>query len=231
MRVLIVEDEKEIGEVFRDFVAGLGHEPIVTTSAEAALDKLSTEQPDAILLDVRLPGMSGVDFLGLPSVRDSGVPVVAISGVATEGQALQCLRRGALDFLRKPFPLDRLGAVLTYLEPFAASRRRGGFRWIERRPAPRVKVDLPVEMVPEGGTTSTGRCIELSATGMKVRSSLRLKPGDAVTLAFTPADGGVPLKAVALVIRVDRDEAAFWFMDLMAHEVQHLTALVNRLRR
>src|SRR2546425_4772393 len=84
LRVLIVEDEQAIREVFRDFVAGLGHEPIAVASAEDALEKLVSEQPHAILLDIRLPGMSGLDFLELPAVRDSGVPIVAVSGVATE---------------------------------------------------------------------------------------------------------------------------------------------------
>src|SRR2546426_5217506 len=69
-------------------------------SAEDALEKLVSEQPHAILLDIRLPGMSGLDFLELPAVRDSGVPIVAVSGVATEGQARECLKRGALDFIR-----------------------------------------------------------------------------------------------------------------------------------
>src|SRR2546426_3377496 len=48
-------------------------------SAEDALEKLVSEQPHAILLDIRLPGMSGLDFLELPAVRDSGVPIVARS--------------------------------------------------------------------------------------------------------------------------------------------------------
>ena len=112
LRVLIVEDEQVLRDVFRDFVAGLGHEVIAVPTAEDALEKLVSERPHAILLDIRLPGMSGLDFLELPVVRDSGVPVVAISGVATESQARECLKRGALEFIRKPVTLDRLSAVL-----------------------------------------------------------------------------------------------------------------------
>ena len=114
LRVLIVEDEQAVRDVFREFLAGLGHEAITAATAEDALEKLASERPDVILLDVRLPGMSGLDFLALPAVRESEVPVVAVSGVATEAQARECLKRGALDFIRKPVSLERLGAVLAY---------------------------------------------------------------------------------------------------------------------
>lgn len=231
MRVLIVEDETSLCEVFRDFVTELGHEPIMTTSAEAALEKLATERPDAILLDVRLPGMSGVELLGLPSVRQSGVPVVAISGVASEGQAVECLRLGALDFIRKPVSLDRLSVVLTFLEPFARARRREqGPRGLERRRAPRTAVSFPVRIVSEIGAIWTGTCVQLSATGLKVQSPVSLKPGGTARLSFTPPDGGAPIDVETIAVRRDRDTMAFWFRDLPSHEAQRLSSLVKRLQ-
>src|SRR5215475_13137344 len=123
MRVLVVEDEAPLGEVFRDFLAELGHDPVVVRSAEAALGTLERQRPDAIILDINLPGMSGLDFLQLRPVREAGLPIVAISGVATETQARECLRLGALDFVGKPVPLGRLNELLTVMEPHALSRR------------------------------------------------------------------------------------------------------------
>jgi DNA-binding response OmpR family regulator len=102
MRVLVVEDETDLGEVFRDFLSELGHQPVLVRSAEAALGKLQSDRPDAIILDIHLPGMSGLDFLQLRPVREAGLPIVAVSGVATESQARECLRLGALDFVGKP---------------------------------------------------------------------------------------------------------------------------------
>ena len=122
MRILVVEDDERLAEIFRDFIAELGYQPVVVGSAEAALEALTTARPDVILLDVRLPGMSGVEFLNLQAVRDSEVPVVVVSGVATEMEARACLKLGALDFIRKPVTLERLGQVLAYLGPFALSR-------------------------------------------------------------------------------------------------------------
>ena len=85
MRVLVVEDQVDLGDVFRDFLVELGHHPLVVHTAEAALASLQTERLDAILLDVQLPGMSGIDFLQLRPVRALGVPIVAVSGVVNLG--------------------------------------------------------------------------------------------------------------------------------------------------
>jgi len=138
MRVLIVEDDERLAEIFRDFIGELGYQPTVVGSAELALEALTTTRPDTILLDVRLPGMSGVEFLSLAPVRDSEVPVIVVSGVATEVEARACLKLGALDFIRKPVTLERLGQVLAYLKPFAMARQQTGQRQIERRPVPRA---------------------------------------------------------------------------------------------
>ena len=160
--------------VFRDFLAELGHDPVVVRSAEAALGTLERQRPDAIILDINLPGMSGLDFLQLRPVREAGLPIVAISGVATESQARECLRLGALDFVGKPVPLERLNEVLTFLEPHALTRRSESARQSERRRGPRVQIGFPVRIVEYKGTAWDGICTELSATGMKVRSGATL---------------------------------------------------------
>jgi len=230
MRVLVVEDETVLAEVFRDFLEALGHVGSIAPSAEVALEKLSGEEPDAILLDLRLPGLSGLDFLRLPAVRDSDVPVVVVSGAATEDQARQCLQAGALDFIRKPVSLERLGAVLASVEPFALARRRArGRLGLERRPAPRVAVELPVRVVTDAGETTEGACVELSATGMRLLVRARLRVGRAVTCTFTPADGGPPMRVVALVVRARPGDFGLWFIDLVPDESRRLAAAVQRL--
>src|SRR5207249_4600820 len=118
MRILIVEDDERLAEIFRDFVAELGYQPIVVGSAEAAP---------------------------------------------------------------------------------------------ERRPAARAAVKLGVRIAASNGTLD-GTCVEISSTGMKVRVSRRLRAGQAAKLEFTPPDGGAPIDVLALVVRVDADGAAFWFL-------------------
>jgi CheY-like chemotaxis protein len=230
MRVLVVEDEEVLSEVFRDFLTELGHHPVVVRSAEAALAKLKTERPDAIILDIHLPGMSGLDFLQLRPIRESGLPIVAVSGIVTESQARECLRLGALDFVGKPVPLQRLQDVLTYLEPHAIHRAQDlAPKRAERRHAPRVVADFPVSLREYRGAAWDGTCIEISATGMKVRTEARLGSGTAVKCAFTPADGGEPLDVISLVVRGDAASTILSFVNLPEHEHRRLGELVRRL--
>src|SRR3989304_1653883 len=62
MRILVVEDETDLGDVFRDFLLELGHQPLVVRSAEAALGRLATERPHAVILDLPPPRQRGLDF-------------------------------------------------------------------------------------------------------------------------------------------------------------------------
>jgi CheY-like chemotaxis protein len=228
---LVVEDEEDLGAVFRDFLFELGHQPVVVRSAEAALGTMQSQRPDAIILDIHLPGMSGLDFMQLRPIRESGLPIVAVSGVATESQARECLRLGALDFVGKPVPLDRLNEVLTFLEPHVLNRRQEpDSRRSERRRSPRARVGLPVRIVEYKGTAWNGTCVELGVSGMKVRSDAELAPGTAVKLCFTPPDGAAPVEVISLVVRTDRDGTAFSFVHLPAHESRRLTELVQRLQ-
>ena len=232
MRVLVVEDEEVLSEVFRDFLTELGHQPVIVRSAEAALGTLQTERPDAIILDIHLPGMSGLDFMQLRPVRESGLPIVAVSGLVTESQARECLRLGALDFVGKPVPLERLQDVLTYLEPHAIHRtRESAAARVERRQAPRVRVSMPVSLREYRGSAWDGTCIEISTTGMKVRSDAALAAGTAVKCAFSLADGGEPIDVISIVVRRDTSGTVLSFVNLPADDQRRLADLVRRTSR
>src|SRR5260370_1041425 len=157
MRVLVVEDEPDLGDVFRDFLLELGHLPLVVRTAEAALGQLRSERPDAIILDIHLPGMSGLEFLQLRPVKELGVPIVAVSGVVTESQARECLRLGATDFVGKPVPLDRLSEVLMYLEPAAMSRPLESAPRADRRRLPPTPLAIPVRVGGDNGSDPRAR--------------------------------------------------------------------------
>ena len=224
MRVLVVEDEADLGAVFHDYIVSRGHTADVVGSAEAALERLLTGRPpDAIVLDVRLPGMSGLDFMRLPAVRESAIPVIVISGHATEHEARECLRHGALEFLSKPVPLDILGTVLEHAELFAV--REGAPPARERRMTRRVPTSLPVRIVTEKGKVATGKAIEISATGLRARLDTALRAGAAVRVSITMPDGRGPLEVIALVVRADPDGAAVWFLDLAPVDAERLLAL------
>ena len=116
LKVLVVENERLVADVFSDFIRSQGHEPIVAESAEAGLEMVDRFYPDAMILDVYLPGMSGIELLQLLKDRQPPLPSVVVSGVASDEETGQCLQLGALDILRKPVSLSRLEATLGFLE-------------------------------------------------------------------------------------------------------------------
>ncbi|MBI4634798.1 MAG: response regulator [Candidatus Rokubacteria bacterium] len=221
MRVLIVEDTQAVGEMLRDVIRELGHDARLVPSAEAALDALATDRPDAILLDIVLPGMTGLDFLQLPTVREYGVPIVAISGITTERQARECLRHGALDFLTKPVPFERLRAVLALLEVQTLDRTA------DRRRSPRASVQLAVQAGADWQWTS----VDLSPFGIKLPPQSAFSPGATVTLSFTLPDGGPALQVQAVLVRIAPDGHLFSFVNLSEPEFRRITNFVRGLGR
>jgi DNA-binding response OmpR family regulator len=228
MRVLVVEDQVDLGDVFRDYLVELGHHPLVVHTAEAALSTLQTERLDAILLDVQLPGMSGLDFLQLRPVRALGVPIVAVSGVVNESQARECLRLGAADFMGKPVQLDRLNEVLTFIEPHAMSRVAELERRPEKRRSARARVTLPARLSEYNGREHEGTLIEVGVSGMKARFAGSFDSDTIGRAIFTPPDGGPPIDVIAILVRVDPDGQAFTFVRLDSRDVDRLRDLIHR---
>ena len=111
-RVLVVDDEPAlrmmVGAVLRDEGWDVAEAP----SAEDALDLLSGARPDVILLDMRMPGMDGLEALGAIRAKSPGVPVVMLTAFGTVGSAVDAMKRGAFDYLTKPADNDELVAVL-----------------------------------------------------------------------------------------------------------------------
>ncbi len=230
MRVLVIEDEPDVGDVFIDFLVELGHQPLLVRTAEAALGKLVTERPDAMIVDINLPGMSGLEFLQLRPIRESGVPIVAVSGVATESQARDCLRLGAVDFVGKPLPFERLQEVLTYLEPQALDRKLAapdGSR-IDRRHHPRAPLSVPVRVLPYGGTEWQASSVDVSAAGIRVSGRTAMSVGSAAKLVFGLPDGAAAIVAMALLTRVDIAGYGFAFVNLTSSESERLRQHVSR---
>jgi len=229
LRVLIVEDDVAVGELLQGFVRDLGHETELVPSAEAALQRLQMNRPDLVFLDLRLPGMTGLDFLQLRLIRDSRVPIIVISGVATEHEAQMCLRLGALDFVPKPLPLEHLRAILEHFEPHVLTQTLElAGRPVERRRSPRVRVALPVRVRDYGGHEWETMSIDLGPSSLKVLAAGSASPGPAAELSFTPP-GDEPLQVVSLLIRVDLDGYVFYFANLTEVQVDRLTRLVLRL--
>ncbi len=106
--VLVVDDEKNIRRTIRMVLEGEDIEVLEAGSGEEALTIASAEDIDAVILDVRLPGINGVEALKRMRAQKMLTPAIMISGHATITEAVQAVLQGATDFLEKPLDRDRL---------------------------------------------------------------------------------------------------------------------------
>jgi two-component system, NtrC family, nitrogen regulation response regulator NtrX len=107
-KVLIIDDEKNIRRTFKMVLAGEGMVVDVAESGEEGLDKFRSQRPDVVVLDVRLPGMDGIEVLQAMQKEKSDLPVIMISGHGTISTAVEATRHGAFDFVEKPLSKERL---------------------------------------------------------------------------------------------------------------------------
>jgi DNA-binding response OmpR family regulator len=230
MRVLIVEDEQLVAELFRDHLIELGHVPVLAKSAEDGLRLIDTEDIDAAIVDLYLAGMSGLEFLKLPAVRERMLSIVVVSGRASETEMRECLRLGALDFVQKPIPLPRLTEAVGFLELHVLNAHLvDQVRRLDRRRYPRVPVVFPVRVMEYRGVEWLGMAIDLSPFGLRLRADAPLDEGAAVKLHFTPSDGPPSVTLLSVLVRAEADELAFNFVNLTRAEFHRLSAIVQVL--
>ena len=107
-KILVVDDEKSILLLLREALGQWGYQVKTASSGTEALDILRTELFDAMLSDVRMPDMSGLDLLREVRKQDESIEVVMMTGYPTIASAVQALKEGAYDYLSKPLILDEL---------------------------------------------------------------------------------------------------------------------------
>ena len=101
--LLIVDDDKTIREFLYELFDEKGHRCHLAETAEQALERLETEEYDVVLTDISMPGLSGVELLGLIRQRQENTPVIIISGLSDQEHARGLTNMGAFDYLVKPF--------------------------------------------------------------------------------------------------------------------------------
>jgi DNA-binding NtrC family response regulator len=110
--VLLVDDEEDFVEVLAERLEARGLTVDTAGNGELALEKARKRPFDAILLDMAMPGMNGIDTLqGLLQINPD-LQVILLTGRATLGQAVEAMKLGALDFLEKPADIETLVAKI-----------------------------------------------------------------------------------------------------------------------
>jgi CheY-like chemotaxis protein len=107
-KILIIDDEPQMCNSLRQLLASQNYELNTANSAKEAIEILNNNSFDLILLDLCLPDMNGYRIMDHISQPNLGALVIILTGYGTEKSAIEALRRGAYDYLKKPFEPDKL---------------------------------------------------------------------------------------------------------------------------
>ena len=170
-RVLVVDDEPAIRRALAANLKARGYDADLAATGEEALSLAAGRHPDLVVLDLGLPGMSGLDVIhGLRGWTT--VPIVILSARETEGDKVAALDAGADDYVTKPFGMDELFARLR-----AALRRH--------QPVPETPVvatpDFTLDLVNRTAVDAAGADCRLTPTEWQIVEVLVRHPGQLVT--------------------------------------------------
>lgn len=111
-RILVVDDEKFITWSLKQHLEKEGYEVITTDSGEKGLDIFKNDIPDIIILDINLPGMSGIDLLEAIRSLNKDIIVIMITAHGDIETAVSAMKLGVYDFVEKPFDLSRISVLI-----------------------------------------------------------------------------------------------------------------------
>ena len=121
MKALLVDDHPEVRLSLGEFLEQLGHEVLQAESGEQALTLIRAQAPDLVLSDLRMPGMSGLDLLAALEEFDEPPPLALMTAFGEADTAIEALRRGAIDYLRKPIDVQELHRLVERVAGMSAS--------------------------------------------------------------------------------------------------------------
>jgi two-component system, OmpR family, response regulator TctD len=169
-RLLVVEDDPALAQALALALSRRGFQVCLATNGRTALERALQEEFSAIVLDLTLPEMDGLDVLRLIRENGTATPVIVLTARGTVGDRVQGLRLGADDYLPKPFDLDELEARLRAL------LRRGGASATVRRQFGALRIDEAASVCYANEVA-----LELSAREFAMLATLVEKPAHAVT--------------------------------------------------
>ena len=111
-KILLVDDEKDFLEVMSERIEARGMDVTTADSAEKALKNVESGGFDAIILDLMMPGMDGLQTLKAIKKKNPDLQVILLTGHGTVEKGIEAMKLGAMDFLEKPADLDKLTDII-----------------------------------------------------------------------------------------------------------------------
>mgnify|MGYP006417333897 FL=1 len=110
--ILVVDDEIKACELVKRFLEVKRYEVIMSHSGEDALEKVKNFKPDIMLLDIKMPGMDGMEVLRCVRQFDDKIGIIMVSAVKDEGMAKDAIKKGADEYIIKPIDFNYLETSL-----------------------------------------------------------------------------------------------------------------------
>ena len=163
-RVLVVDDEKLIRWSVTERLQRNGYDVVSAESGEQALELVAAQPPDLMLLDVRLPGIDGVQTLQRALSVHPELAVLMMSAHSTVDIAVDAMKHGAVDFLVKPFPFQALDAAVQRALATARTRRQVAALSQDRRGTSALEAIVGGSVAMEQVRSMTGRLAQSDTT-------------------------------------------------------------------
>ncbi|MBN1405474.1 MAG: response regulator [Candidatus Omnitrophica bacterium] len=109
MKILIVDDEQDVLDLLRELFIRKGYQVQYTTNGRVALDILSKDRPDVMLLDVKMPEMDGIKVLEAVKKKDASIDVVMLTAYGYNDKLInEAIEKGASGYISKNLPLEQI---------------------------------------------------------------------------------------------------------------------------
>ncbi len=203
-RILVIDDEESIRGLLKDFLESKGLDVVSTPDGESGLNLLKEEKFDLFLLDLMMPGISGLDVLRETAAQKIDIPSIVITAHATVQTAVEAMKLGAFDYVTKPFNLEEfyisinraLNVARLQEENFRLKKelkRKFGYSKIIGNSIPIQNVIKFIEKIADSDSTvlvtgESGTGKELVAKTMHYNSSRSKKPFIPLNCAAIPKD-------------------------------------------
>ncbi len=124
-KILIIDDDKDMCQLLSDVVISEGHTPLTAHDGRTAIQELRTHPPDLVLLDIKLPGMSGMKVLQEIKEIDEELNVIMLTGYGDIKDAVTAIKLGAFDYITKPFEIDDITENISIALQAGAQKHSG----------------------------------------------------------------------------------------------------------
>jgi len=197
--VMVVDDDAQLRSLVGTVLARAGHDVVEAADGEEALRLLDEKLPDLVLTDLAMPKMDGARLIEEVRKRDPMLPMIVLTGLATVDAAVEMMRKGACDFIAKPFKIDQL----------TDSVKKALGRQLFRRDVLRLRSEQCLRL-GEAGATLIGASPKMIA----VYRMLKQVAHSPTTTVLIQGESGTGKELIARAIHLASDRREKCFMDI-----------------